>query len=312
MFLNSKYLRASSLLVIGALSFGCGDDDGDDKPAGNGGTPDGGVDSGIGNGNGDSGTSTPSTGETATYNATLVSILAVDTTMKIPTSHNIELLDNETGAPFSPPIKTTSAQDTGVISVQAPKKPFMVKVTGVGSGPMSTYDAVIVNNYPVLDPLVRISSSGTLTLAEGSGRFTSKPDRAALGATIYWAPGGVRKGTIGCAKVQLDGETTPNVDQDQRYNGTTGLPGPITCAAGTEATCTPITQTLTSGRFYIANITKGKHSVKVTMDGTTIIGEESFVVPYVRTDASSETKAVIVQLGVDIDTPTNPTPPPSK
>lgn len=288
---NFKFaLRSSGVLVLSALALACGGDDSS--------TPTPAADASTGGG-GDAGTG-GTVGETVQYNATLVTILGTSVADKIDVSHKVEAVDNVTGASFSPPLTTMTGAGTGTISLKVPKKPFALKVTGVGTGPDSTYDAVIVNNYPQLDPLVRISSSGTLTLAEGSGGFISAPDRAALGATIYWTPGGVRKGTVGCAKVQLDGSVTPDLTQDQRYNGKSGLP----------STLDKQPQTLSSGRFYIANITKGTHKVKVTVDnGATFLGDENSIsIPYTRSEASGETKAVIVETGIDIDTPTNPTP----
>lgn len=301
MFSKSKsLLRASSLVMLGALAIGCGDDD--DDVAGGGGNPDGSVIGGGGNGDG----GTPSTGvnplATVPYTGTLVTILGTTPADKIGVSHELEVLNNDTGAPFSPAIKTTSAAGTGAISFKSIEGKSALHVVGVGAAGVadSTYDTFIVNiDSKTPDSLIRISSAGTLALAEQTGGFVGKADRAALGATIYWSPGGKRMGTVGCAKVYLDGQTTPDLTQDQRYNGTRGLPLTLEQQA----------QTTRGGRFYIANMTKGKHKVKVTLDdGASFLGSEiEFLVPATRADAKSPTKSVIVQLGVDIDLPANPT-----
>lgn len=286
MFFKSKVLP-SAMLIMGALALGCGDDSSDDDDGTTQPTPDGG---------------TPS-GQLVQYDGTLVSILGTSKADAIPTPHELQLLDNTTGQPLNPPVKTTSASGTGAISFKGPAGVHMLQVVGVGpaNAGTSTYDTVIVNaDSAKPDPLIRISTAGTLGLAEGSGGFMSKPDRAALGASIYWTLNGVRKDTIGCAKVFLDGATAPDTAQDQRYNGASGLP----------TTLEKQSQTLSSGRFYIANITEGSHKLKVTLDnGATFLGNEvSFVVPYSRAEAIGPTKAMIVLLSVDIEAPTNPTP----
>jgi hypothetical protein len=308
MFFNSKYARIpSALMVLGALAVGCGDDD-DKGPKGDGGTL---IDAGLGDGGGagDSGGG----GATPTLTditGTLVPILAVDKSAPIAVPHVVEILNYATGKPYTPPITGTTAAGSGNITIKAPPDPVMIWIKGVMSGDTNTYDTVIANMSRTSgDDLLRISSAGTLSLANASGGFMNNPDRAALTGSIYWSQSGVRKGTIGCAKVFVDGKTANDTDQDQLYNAASGLPGPYSCAAG-QAMCTPVTQTLRQGRFYIANATVGLHKLKVSLDnGATFIGPEvSVLVPFARKDASSPTKAVLVQVGIDVEGAANPTP----
>jgi hypothetical protein len=284
-------------MVLGALAVGCGDDSG----GGNG----GGVDSGTlldagGGGGGDAGGGGGSAapGPLSDFSGTLVSILAVDTSLKIETPHLVELLNPTTGKPYIPTISGMTAQGTGTITLKAPPDPLMLWIHGVGD---ETYDTVINGQRRNSgDMLLRISSAGTSMSAAATGGFTARPDRAAATVTIYWSQNGLRKGTIGCAKYYLDGQTTNDASQDQLYSAGSGLPVPLAKQS----------QTLTSGRTYIANATIGTHKMKVSLDdGKTFIGQElSFVVPFSRAEASSNTKAVLVQFGFDVEGDKNPTP----
>jgi len=297
-FQTKLAILPSALLVLGAMSIGCGDDD-DNKGNLDGGTL---LDASM-NGGGDGGT-TP-TG-TVDYEGTLVGILAMNTSAPIAASHQVEVLNNDTGAPLNPPITTVSAPVTGKISLKLPAGKNMLLIKGVGT---DTYDTVIVNaDTKTNDPLIRISNSGTLALAEGSGGFVSKPDRTPVTGSVYHAPGGVRMGTVGCAKIFLDGKTVNDTESDQRYNAASGLPGKFECTAA-DVMCTPVQQTGSGGRFYIANMTPGRHTIKASIDnGATAIAEASFFIPFTRSQATSTTKSVLVQIGLDVDRPANPTP----
>jgi len=278
-------------LILSALWFACGDDGGGEatKSA----TPDA-----VGG------------GEFFVYNGTLVSILAVDETMRIGVPHLIELRNNETGAPFDPPITTMSAPETGAISYRSPKG--IVKqlwVRGTGTGTDATYDTVLVNaSSETSDKLIRIASSGLVSIAEGSAGFKGRSDRAALAGGIYWTPNKTRMDTVGCAKVYLDGATGPDVEQDQFYNAANGLPAPRTCPEPAGG-CVPVSQTLSGGRFYFGNVKVGNHTLKVSLDdGKTFVGETKIFVPYSRAEAASPSKNVLVQMAIDLDVPANPTP----
>jgi len=301
----TRVLVPSVLLALSAISFACGEDAEGDT---------GSTETGAQPSTGGSG-KPAAAGETYQYNGTLVSILATDESMRIGIPHLIELRNNDTGAPLVPPISTMSAAGTGAISFKTPKgvlNQFWVRGTGEGSD--GTYDTVLVNATSERpDKLIRISTGGLIGLAEGSAGYVGKPDRASLGGSVYWSPDKLRKGTVGCAKVYLDDATGPDLAQDQRYNGASGLPAPISCTEPA-GTCVAQTETLSSGRFYFGNITKGTHTLKVSLDdGKTFIGEPTkFFVPYTRAEASSPTKNLIVQIALDMDYPANPTLPTCK
>jgi len=303
MFFNSKFaLIPSALMVLGALAVGCGDDDDDKGTA----TPDAGsvLDASLGDGGGGGtdagGGGGTSPGALTPFSGTLVSILAVDTSAPIATPHVVEILNAATGKSYVPAITGMTTAVTGAFTINAPADPVMIWIKGTGTDATATYDTVIANGTRLSgDKLLRISNAGTAMSANGTGGFVSNPDRAALTGSIYWSQGGARKGTIGCAKVYLDGKTSNDTDQDQLYNAASGLP----------TTYAMQQQTLKSGRFYVANATVGTHKLKVSLDdGKTFIGNEVTVnVPFARKDASSATKALLVQVGIDIEGAANPT-----
>jgi hypothetical protein len=300
MFFNSKFaLIPSALMVLGALAVGCGDDDDDTNGSVK---PDGGtlIDASMGGG-GDAGGGGTGPGPLTALSGTLVPILAVDKSAPIAVPHVVEILNSATGKPYSPAITGTTTATTGNITIQAPADPVTIWIKGVMQGDTNTYDTVITNSRRSSgDDLLRISSAGTLSLANQSGGFVNNPDRAALTGSVYWSQSGVRKGTVGCAKIYVDGKTTNDTDQDQLYNAASGLP----------TTYAMQQQTLRAGRFYIANATVGTHKLKVSLDdGKTFVGPEvTVIVPFGRKDASSPTKAVLVQVGIDIEGTANPTP----
>ncbi|MEY4510850.1 MAG: hypothetical protein RLZZ450_2972 [Pseudomonadota bacterium] len=302
MFFNSKFARIpSALMVLGVLAVGCGDDD-DDKVTPK---PDGGtlLDASLGDagggdaGGGGGGTAAPA--PLTPYTGTLVPILATDTSAPIAVPHTLELLNPKTGKPYSPAVTAMTTAVTGTVTFNAPADPIYIWIKGVGA---DTYDTVIANASRLNgDKLLRISSSGTLSLANMTGGYTNKPDRAAVAGIVYWSPGGVRKGAIGCAKIFIDGKTANDTDQDQLYNAASGLP----------TTIDKQSQTLKAGRYYIANMTVGQHSLRASLDnGATFLGTapSTFLVPFPRSEASSTTKAVLVQASIDVDVPANPTP----
>lgn len=287
-------IRSNILAVaLGATAFaiGCGDEDGKAQSS----DPVTTADSGAG----------VPTDKPVVYNGTLVSILAIDATAPIPIPHQLVVLDNDTGLPVDPPITGMSAAGTGAIMLVYPRDgvyALHVKGQGDPSDSTATYDTVIINARPTdNEKLIRISSAGTASLAENSAGFKPSPERAALAGAVYWAPGGVRKGTIGCAKVYIDGATGPNLEFDQRYMASTGLP----------TTLDNRDKTPTSGRFFFGNLPKGSHTIKVSLDdGQTFIGpgEVKAFIPLSRAEASSPLKTLLVQMAFDVDVPTNPTP----
>lgn len=281
---TSLRISTSGVLLLGALALGCGDDDEGSKDAG---TPSGG-DGSVQQ-------------ELVTYKGTLVGILAVDNSAPIATPHLIELLDNTTGQPLVPPVSTMTGPGTGAISLTGPKGDHIMYVHGTGTGSDGTTDTVLLNaNVDIHDPLIRISTAGLGPTANMTGGFTDRPDRAALTGAVYWLVDSKRMGTVGCAKVYLDGKTEADTDSDQRYTAASGLPVPLAAQSQTQRT----------GVFYFANVKPGAHTMKVSLDdGKTFIGEETkFYVPFARAQAKSDTKTVLAQVAFYVKGPANPTP----
>jgi hypothetical protein len=276
MVITNRFSISSLVLVMGALSLGCGDD-GDD-----------------GDGGGDS---------EATFSSTLVPITAENTSTFISTPHKVSLL-NEREQPLNPPVTAMTGADGRVTIADRPDDATTIYVEGVGAAnvPASTYDTIIPkHNWDSGETLLRISTQGTLTLAESLSDFQANQDRAAVSGAVYWTTDGkLRKGAVGCAKIYIDGKTAPDDEQSQRYVGSTGLPAPLASQPQTVKN---------SGRFYIGNMTTGEHTLKVSVDdGASFIGEKTFFVGKARKDALSPTKSVIYQVGLDITAETNPQP----
>jgi len=293
-------LVALSCLSLGAA--GCGEDE-KDKPAGE--ADAGGGDNGGANAAGDGGNGG---GGGGTYDAsfTLVPITAVDDSNPVATPHKIEVLDAVTGAPLSPAIEATSAAGTGKFTLKGLPKGQAISIYAEGVGDAeeaaSTYDTILVNFNPNGgDPLFRISTKGLLGVVPASAGFMVRQDRAAAAGSVYWAPdSGARKGSVGCAKVCING-ALPTEDLDVRF-----IPPNQTLPT----TLDKQSQTSRSGRFYAGNLPKGKHTLAASVDDckTTLAPPVEFSVPFTRDEAKSEVKAVILQLFIDLDLPANPTP----
>ncbi len=278
-----------ALSCVALSAGGCGDED---KPDGDGKT--------------DAGDGDPDGGGGGTYDAslTLVHILDVDATDPILISHKIVALD-ATGKPLDPPIEATSEKGTGKFTLKGLPNGTPVSIYAQGVGPVgeadSTYDTIVMNfNRLSGDKLLRISNAGTLASVPASAGFTVRDDRASAAGGIYWAPKGARRGTVGCAKVCIDGKTPPE-DLAPRY-----------VAANANLPTTPDKQSKTSraGRFYVGNLTEGAHKIGASLDDckTTLGNDVEFFVPFSRAEATSPVKAMLVQLFIDLDVAANPTP----
>jgi hypothetical protein len=302
-------LVMSAFVAITALSaaVSCGGDDPEDKPDSGSGTMGGTADGGGTMG----GSSNPdcTDGYRNDKMLTLVNVLAQDPSGFIAASHEVQLLDLETGMPLNPPVTTTTKTGTGQFTFK--KVPCDAKtwihVKGVGpkTDSMSTYDSLSLNAPDSGEVIIRISSAGTSTSAEATGGFTGKDDQVAIGGAVYTVDdSGKRTGSIGCATVYIDDQPHPALTNDQRYIAVTGLPTPLDKQS----------KTLRSGKFYFGNVTTGPHKLKVSIDGgatfLTLLGgskELSFSMPFARKDASSDLKSVLVLLGMDVPG-ANPTP----
>jgi hypothetical protein len=252
----------------------------------------------------------------ATYdmNMTLVGVLDLQ---PVSASHEVELLSAETGAKLSPERKTTTAQGAGTFSFKdlSRDEGVWIHVTGYGpaGGGMSTYDSLSLGAPDSGDKLIRISTAGTATIAESTAKFTADMAKIAIGGAVYKTDAtGKRIGAIGCAQVFLDDTTTlPTATDDPysiRYVAATGLPAPL------GDTAPALNKTLSGtagGKFFIGNVSKGKHTFKVSMDGgKTFIkeAEKEIYIPFTRAEATGETKAFLVLIGLDLPAGMDPTP----
>lgn len=245
---------------------------------------------------------------------TLVGVLDLQPVAAV---HKVELLSAETGQPFSPKFETNTAQSAGTFSFKSVPREGGAWIHVIGNGPagggMSTYDSLSLSAPDSGDKLIRISTAGTAMLAEGTAKFTADMDKIAIGGAVYKTDAtGKRIGAIGCAQVFLDDTTTlPSASDDPysiRYVAATGLPAPL------GDTAPALNKTLsgtTGGKFFIGNVSKGKHTFKVSMDGgkTFIEGAtKEIFIPFSRAEATGETKAFLVLIGLDLPAGMDPTP----
>lgn len=277
-FVNKRNVLTSAVLLASALAISCGDEKED--------------------------VISTMTGDTRDVALTLVLITAVDDSAPIADPHRVEVLDSETGLPLDPPIETTSAAVTGKVQLNdvPATKLVNIYVHGVARDPVttSTYDNVVLNVPPDTgETLLRVSTQGLAGIAGTVAGFTAAEDAAVVTGTVYWSPGGVRTGAVGCAKLYIDGKTENADDYAQRYISTSRLP----------TTIDKLDRTLRAGSFYFGNVPKGQHKIKISLDdGQSFIGEDVDInVSIVRSEATSPFKSILYQLGIDIDTPENPT-----
>lgn len=231
----------------------------------------------------------------------VVSVLATDCGGGLPVPHEVELLDAKTGVAL-PGFKTTSASG-GKYSFKNVPGDVAIAIHALGVGPTtesgSTYDTVSFYVPNTGDNLLRVSSVGTAGLTGMAAGFTPADDRAALSGAVYQVDdSGRRIGAIGCAKIYLDDQPHPAPGLDQRYNASNGIPTALT----------KLDQTLAgAGRFYIGNLTKGEHKLRVSLDdGKTFIAERSVFLAMSRQEAASPFKSILYLMGIDVKGP-NPT-----
>jgi hypothetical protein len=296
--MNGKF-AVSAFAALTALSTmaACGGDDGGGDKA-DGSTP----------GGNDGGTQE----ETYDMDLTLVGVLDLQPVSAV---HTVELLSAETGAVLSPKRETKTAQGAGTFSFADVSRKEGVWIHVVGNGPagggMSTYDSLSLSAPDSGDKLIRISTAGTATIAESTGKFTADQGKIAVGGAVYKTEAsGKRVGAIGCAQIFIDDTTTlPSASDDPystRYVAATGLPAPL------GDTAPALNKTLSGtagGKFLIGNVSKGKHTFKVSMDGgKTFLVEKEIFIPFTRAEATGETKAFLVLIGLDLPAGMDPTP----
>jgi hypothetical protein len=296
--MNGKLL-VSAFAAFAAMSTmaACGGDSKDDEKNDSG-TPPGGNDAGA--------------DETYDMDLTLVGVLDLQ---PVAASHKVELLSAETGAALSPKRETMTAQGAGTFKFDDVSRKEGVWIHVVGNGPagggMSTYDSLSLSAPDSGDKLIRISTAGTATIAESTGKFTADMGKIAVGGAVYKTEAsGKRVGAIGCAQIFIDDQTTlPSASDDPystRYVAATGLPAPL------GDTAPALNKTLSGtagGKFLIGNVSKGKHTFKVSMDGgKTFLVEKEIYIPFTRAEATGETKAFLVLIGLDLPAGMDPTP----
>lgn len=287
-----KKLMVSALVAMGSLAVvACGDSE-DDKDSGTD-TPD---EDGGGGGMGGTDGGGENKPATITRSGTLVPITATDDSAPILIPHKLVVLDNISGDPLTPSLTAMTAASNGKWSISGipTDKDTALHVQGTGDDKTGTYDSIICNvkwNSPD-DPLTRISSANTAGVAGQTGGFTAKQDQSAMSGGVYVVKGGKRVGAIGCAQVYIDDEPHPATKYDERYIASSGLP----------TTLDMQDKTLKGrGTFLFGNLSKGKHHVKVTTDGgKTFFYETDVYITKVRDDATSNYKAVLYQVGLDV------------
>ncbi len=234
----------------------------------------------------------------SSYQATLISAAVDDASAYISVPHQVSLLD-DLGNPLNPPVETTSGPE-GQVNLPLPAAAASIYVVGVGPADdaNSTYDTVVVNeNWRSGEPLLRASNRQTLARATLGADFTARADRASLRGIVSWTTQGLRRGTVGCAKLYIDGASQPDEDQVQRYGSL--LPVPLAVQDRTNRL----------GTFYFGNIKVGLHSLRVSLDdGQTFVGVRSVFVGRTRAGAQSPTKSILYQYGFDIEASSDPTP----
>jgi len=299
--MSGTFALTAFVALTSIAALGCGEDE---DPEGDGGG--GGNDAGTGGEDGGTGC----TGTRPDRMLTLIQVLGQDENAFISTPHKVQLLHLD-GTKFDPPVEAMSnTMGKFTAKGQPCGTEAWIHVPGVGpaSDNMSTYDSLSLSAPDSGDNLIRISTVGTAATAETTGKFTSDPERIAIGAAVYTVDGtGRRTGSVGCAKVYMDGDMHPAPNTDQRY-----ISGVL------PTTWDVLSMTQRSGKFYFGNVVKGNHTFKVTMDdGATFLDlrqpdgstakSVTINVPFARKDATSEFKSFLVLFGVDV-VGGNPTP----
>jgi hypothetical protein len=231
----------------------------------------------------------------STFTGTLVIPLGPDASVVVEEPHQIQILSAETGQPL--PWMTVSQAWTGRFTFTGvPLSPFLIlHVSGEGpdDAATSTYDSLTFLAPRSGDRLVRVPTVGTGAVYPTAGGVEQLPDRAPLEGVVYRVSAGWQRiGVVGCAQVFLDQESHPALQADQRYVAADGLP----------TTLEKLSRTLPgNGKFYFGNLTKGLHTLRVSMDGgKTFVLERTFYLPFTRAEATSEHKDLLIDIGLDI------------
>jgi hypothetical protein len=272
MLMTTRSSLSSALLVLGALAFGCGDDDGGDDSspqldAGN-------VDSGRVDG-GNSGDAGPvATNEPVVKADGKMDLLVVITAPSgEPPAPNyvVTAFDNDTGAALNV-TGTTSAAGKLTLSGLPVGKKVTLKVTGQAPSTIDTYGA----NYPteigggeeILRVVPKASSDIVPTLLSdmASGyTFTPDPAKGPISGAVYAWSADKKRQLVGCATIKMDNDAGDPI----RYFGPMNLP-----QAGFTKTSPQ------NSRYYIGNTNTGKQTIRAFDSTGKEIGTSSvFVLP---------------------------------
>lgn len=235
---------------------------------------------------------------------TLLSLLSQGASDPFTTPLEVLALDSTTGQPLEPPVRATSEAGTGrvVLDIDPESNVPSLQVVGAGSGEEDAHDSVHLNFVAEYEPgLLWVGQNGLADLPATTGEYQDRADRAPLMGAIYWhRKDGPREGTVGCAKVFLDGSSSEmDDDSDQRYVAENGLP----------TSPSRLTQTLPTGGFHFGNLTTGRHTLRVSVDGgQSFLGAEEFVVSRARQDALGPSPNILYVLSIDLEAESDPTP----
>jgi hypothetical protein len=287
--MTSQLLVATCVAVGSLVVLACGDDTDGEKPDASQ-DSDGGMEPSDEDGG-------KTEAKTQSRCGTLVAITAADTSAPILAPTKIIVLNSDTGEPLVPEVSTTTSSKDGTWCLKdiPSESPIAFHSIGTGDDKTGYYDSIVLNVKPSTpdDPLSRISSASTASVAGATGGFTAKPEMGALSGGVYVIRDGKRVGAIGCAKVYIDDEPHPAEKYDERYINDQSLPTTLDKQQATLPN---------RGTFFFGNLPKGKHKLKVTVDdGKTFFNETDIFIGLAREDASSAYKAVLYQIGLDVD-----------
>ena len=253
-----RALVPSAIVVFGALALACGGGGDDEKPGTTGTT--GGGDAGTPGGACDS---TKKPYVTKTVDAT-------DTAMNL-TGVTVEVVDDETGLPVAGST-AVSGSDSKVTLMVDPCKKFGIKAHGMETHTDTYSYHVKPENSGKPDQLVRMGSNNTSLLVPMAAIYDVKDDKAPGAGAVYWkTPSMEFYDVVGCAHVEeLGGGSLEG--QDLRYFADR-LPSSLTSWPLSKGT------RIGDGKFFIGNMTPGKHTIVAKVDGTEIGRTDLMVFP---------------------------------
>lgn len=295
--MKRAFLVPSAIVIYGALalSWSCGGDDEPDE----GGTTGGGAQGGAaGGGDGGDCDPTPKPYVTKTVDAT-------NTDMIVP-NVKVEVVDDETGQPLSPPVTATSNGAGAVTLMVNPCKKFGIKAYAVPGSHTDTYSYHARQEVSgQADALVRMGSENASSLVPISASYPVLDDRAPAAGAVYWRKKGEQYyDVVGCAQIEYEGGEIPT-DWELRY---------FKEALPSSKADWPLMKGTRDrdGRFFVGNAPPGKHTFIAKVGGNKI-GEADIMI-FPRTTGSTSVAghpAVLFLAGIYIDAEaneTNPTP----